>query len=107
MFFLVSAHIKSFEVFFFFTQFVKHGGKFSMPIQNTDTHGSSHGPVSDSEMHVGQIQEYQNQNSRMPGRFTINTPLHTGGGGRGEGGLLSCAVYELYGDVQLERVSHF
>lgn len=92
MFFLVSAHIKSFEVFFF-TQFVKHGGKFSMPIQNTDTHGSSHGPVSDSEMHVGKIQEYQNQNSRMPGRFTINTPLHTGGGGEGGRGFtLLCSV---------------
>ena len=57
-----------------------------MPIQNTDTHGSSHGPVSDSEMHVDKIQ---------------------GEGGRGEGGLLSCAVYELYGDVQPKRVSHF
>lgn len=51
-----------------------------MPIQNTDTHGSSHGPVSDSEMHVGKIQEHQNQNSR-------------GGGGKGVYSLMQCMSY--------------
>ena len=63
MFFAVSAHIKRSEVFFL--QFVKHEGKFSMPIhvhvQITDTHGSPHGLVSDSEIYEGKIQEKQNQ----------------------------------------------